>query len=184
MNLTPDELQCLLQNLIESGTLTKDDVATLMQAANNPEALELMISKLREGGADQVGSGAPLDMNQYYRDGTNMFELRWPLQASLPIAFDQLDRKTQFFVLFQEWSRRELEGMTALNSGQTDQAKAIFAECLERAQQLQINELIARSYEGFMRIAQTLGDTKAERTCSGDDRLRRGQDHGNGRTLR
>lgn len=164
--MTPDELQSLLQNLIESGNLTKDDVATLMQAANNPEALELMLTKLKEGGADQVGSGAPLDMNRYYREGSDMFELRWPLQASLPFAFDQLDRKTQFFVLFQEWTRRELEGMTALNSGKTDHAKDVFEECLERAQQLEVNELVARSYEGFMRIAQTLGDPRAERKWS------------------
>jgi len=158
--MTPDELQSMLQNLIESGNLTKEDAATLMQAANDPAAMELMLSKLKEAGAGDIGS-PPLDINQFYRDGTDMFELRWPIQASLPISFDQLDRKTQFFVLFQEWSRRELSGSVALNAGQIEEATSIFEECLARAQQLQVGELVARSYEGLMRVAERISDRKA-----------------------
>ena len=80
------------------------------------------------------------------------------------MAFDELDRKTQFFVLFQEWTRRELEGMMLLNSGDADGAETVFDECLERAKQIDVRELEARSYEGFMRVAQRRGDRSAEST--------------------
>jgi hypothetical protein len=162
----PDDLRRTLEDLLESGTLSQEDVRSIMQAANDPETLERILDTLKQAGADQVGSGPPLTIEDYYRDGQEMFELRWPLQASLPFSFVQLDRKTQFFVLFQEWTRRELEGMTALNSGQVDQARAIFEECLARAQQLQVGELVARSYEGLMRDAQKRSDRTAERHWS------------------
>jgi hypothetical protein len=53
--------------------------------------------------------------------------------------------------------------MGALNSGQVDMAEQIFDECLERADQIDVAELRARSYEGLMRVAQTRGDPQAER---------------------
>jgi glycogen debranching enzyme len=116
-------------------------------------------------GADQVGSGPLLDIGEYYRHGLEKYELRWDLPPwmPLPMAFDDLDRKTQFFVLFQEWSRREMEGMAALTGGDVDGAEQIFDECVERAQQIEVNELLARSYEDLRRVAQRRGDLTAER---------------------
>jgi len=160
MNHTSEDLQRILENLLESGSLSNEEIIALQQAANDPAALERILDTLTQGGADQGASSPPLNMEQYYREGNEEFQLRWPLQASLPIPFEQLDRKTQFFVLFQEWTRRELDGMTALNSGQTGQAGFIFEECLARAQQLQVGELVARSYEGLMRLAEKLYDRK------------------------
>jgi hypothetical protein len=56
--------------------------------------------------------------------------------------------------------------MMLLNGGQVDDAEKTFRECVERAQQLDVNELVARSYEGLMRVAQKRGDRAAERQCS------------------
>jgi hypothetical protein len=162
MSPTPDEVQRILDKLLESGNFSKEEVLALTNAANDPEALDRILNALKEAGADQIGSGPPLNIEDYYREGTEKFALRWPLQVTLPFPFDQIDRKTQFFVLFQEWTRRELEGITTLNSGDTEQAKSIYDECLKRAQQLKVNELVARSYEGMMRLAQKLSDRKAE----------------------
>jgi hypothetical protein len=105
-----------------------------------------------------------LDISDHYTPGPGTYELRWPLGPNLPlpIPFDELDRKTQFFVLFQEWSRRELEGMMLLNTGDLNGAEAVFEECLGRAKQIDVGELEARSYEGFMRVAQRRGDRGAE----------------------
>ena len=115
-------------------------------------------------GADQAGSGPPLNIADYYKPGPGQYVLGWQLglNSPLPLPFDQLDRKTQFFVLFQEWTRRELEGMTLLNSGDVDGAESVFKECLERAQQLDVRELEARCYEGFMRVAQRRGSRSDE----------------------
>ena len=66
-------------------------------------------------------------------------------------------------MLFGEWSRRELEGSQALAAGELALAETIFQECLQRADQLQVAELRARSYEGLMRLAQRQGDRAAER---------------------
>jgi uncharacterized membrane-anchored protein len=56
--------------------------------------------------------------------------------------------------------------MMALNGGQVDDAEKTFRECIERAQQLDVNELVARGYEGLMRVAQKRGDRAAERQWS------------------
>ena len=47
-----------------------------------------------------------------------------------------------------------------------DEAEQIFHECAECAEQLQVNELLARSYEGLMRVAQKRGDRDSERQWS------------------
>jgi hypothetical protein len=78
------------------------------------------------------------------------------------MPFATLDPKTQFYVLFQEWTMRELDGMMALNSGDTAGAEEVFRECVERSRQLEVPELEARSYEGLMRAAQKRGDRTAE----------------------
>ena len=103
-----------------------------------------------------TGASPPLDIADFYREGEEKFVLEWPLHPSLPIPldFDELDRKTQFFVLFGEWTRREFEGMSALNRGDVEGAAEIFEECLDRAQAIDVSELVARSYEGLMRVAE------------------------------
>src|ERR1051326_6602871 len=137
-------LQQLIDQLANSGTMSPELLARVQAAMNDPSQLDEIISVLREMGADQIGSGPPLNIQDFYREGSESFTLRWPIGVSLPLPFAQLDRKTQFFVLFQEWTRREMEGSMALNAGQLDEAKKIFSECLERAQQIEVGELVAR----------------------------------------
>jgi hypothetical protein len=165
MSNMPEDLQQVLDKLLESGSISEEEVLSLRQAAGDPAVLDLLLSQLKQEGADQIGP-PPLNIEQYYHAGTTKYKLQWPLRTTLPLPFDQIDHKTQFFVLFQEWTQRELDGITALNSGKTDAAKAIYDECLARAQQLQVGELVARSYEGLMRYAQKLSDQKAEREWS------------------
>lgn len=156
----------ILQRVVDTGRISSEDIKALMQeAANHPEQLDDINEALRNIGADKVGSGAPLDAADYYVEGTEPFRLRFDLHlpVPLPIPFEDLDRKTQFYVLFTEWSRRELEGMMALNSGDVALAASIFQECAERATELDVDELLARSYEGQMRCAQRRNDAAEER---------------------
>ena len=73
------------------------------------------------------------------------------------LQFTNLDRKTQFFVLFAECQRREAEGMFALNQGNLPTAEAAFEECLERARQIDVGELRARSLENLAKLAEQKG---------------------------
>jgi hypothetical protein len=152
--------------MIETGNV--DPRAILAQLEHADAAtIERVQRMLEDAGATEVGSGAPLNIADYYRDGPAKYDQRWPIASSLAgFTFDDLDRKTQFFVLFNEWTRRELEGMGELNAGHTDGAETIFAECVERARQLDVSELLARSYEGLMRVAQKRGDAAAEAAWS------------------
>lgn len=159
-------LQQLIDQLASSGTMSPELLAQVQAAMNDPSKLDEIIGVLKEMGADQVGSGPPLNIEDFYCEGPEPFILRWPLAVSLPLPFSQLDRKTQFFVLFQEWTRREMEGTMALNAGQMDKSRNTFQECLERAQQIQVGELVARSYEDLARIADKLGDRAAARDYS------------------
>ena len=157
-----------IKELVEEMMLTGKPPQELMDAVKsgmlNPQKLDEMLAQLKELGADQVGSGAPLDIADYYKDGVGKYQQRWELNPNLPlpVAFGDLDRKTQFFVLFQEWSRRELDGLTLLNTGNVDGADEIFDECVDRAKQIEVAELEARSYENKKRAAQRRGDLKAE----------------------
>jgi hypothetical protein len=155
-------MQKMLEELLTSSAVPVEVREAVKAAMSDPAKLDEAIAQLKAIGADQVGSGAPLNIADYYKPGPGRYELRWPLGANLPISFDELDRQTQFFVLFQEWTRRELEGMMLLNSGDLNGAEAVFEECLERARQIDVAELEARSYEGFMRLAQRRGDRNAE----------------------
>jgi len=166
MSSTKLEVQAALEKLLDTGAITRDQVAMIMQAAEDPAVLDQILAQLKAGGADQAGPSPPLNIEDYYQEGDQQFELLWPLRVSLPCSFEQLDRKTRFFVLFQEWSRRELEGVSMLNAGQTGEAAAVFEECLARARQLNVNELVARSYEDLMRVADRNGDAKAARIYS------------------
>jgi hypothetical protein len=167
MSSAKEEVQAILDTLLDTGAITSEQVSIIMKAAaHDPAILDQMLVQLKAFGADQAGPSPPLNIEDYYRDGSDTFELLWPLQISLPCSFDQLDRKTRFFVLFQEWSRRELEGVAKLNSGQVNEAAAIFEECLARARQLDVNELVARTFEDLMRVADRAGDRQAARRYS------------------
>lgn len=131
---------------------------------NNPDIMEELGAYLNELGAFDTGR-PQLNIGDYYRDGDGKYNLRWEISPSisLPISFEDLDRETQFYVLFNEWSRREAQGSSARNSGQIDEAEEIFQECLERAKQIDVPELEARSYEGLMTVAQKRGNRKDEK---------------------
>ena len=133
-----------------------------MQAIAGTPAGEEMMAMLKSMGASD-GGDKTLNIEDFYQPGEVLFELRWPLGVKLPIAFDQLDHKTQFSVLFAEWTRRAMEGDYALQQGDAASAKLIFEECLARAKQLAVNELIARSYERLARVAQHAGVRAQER---------------------
>ena len=158
------ELQ-VLRELVDSGVLTPSQLRIVQAAMNDPSKLDEALKVLSDLGADQL-AGGPLNIQDFYREGTKAFRLRWPLGIALPMDFSQLDPKTQFFVLFQEWTRRELEGMSALDAGYLEEAEQTFDECLKRAQQLDVGELAARSYEGLARVADKLGKRDAARNFS------------------
>jgi hypothetical protein len=157
-------MQKMLETLLNSANVPPEVRNAVTAAMSDPARLDEALAQLKAIGADQVGSGPPLNIEDYYKPGPGTYELRWPLglNVPLPMSFEELDRKTQFFVLFQEWTRRELEGMMLLNSGDVGGAEIVFAECLERAAQIDVRELEARSYEGFVRVAQKRGDRNAE----------------------
>jgi hypothetical protein len=163
--MTPN-FEELIEQLVNSGQMSPELLGQVQAAMNDPAKLDEVLAALTAMGADQVGSGPALNIEDFYRDGPVTYEARWPIAASLPIQFSQLDRKTKFFVLFQEWTRREMEGMMALNGGNLEEARATFSECLERARQIDVEELMARSYEGMGKVADRLGDRAAGRECS------------------
>ena len=136
--------------------------ADILPLAGTQEGDEI-VALLQSLGGDEGGS-PPLNMEDHYVPGATLFELRWPLGTHLPLPFDQLDHKTQYYVLFAEWTRREMEGGYALNNGDPAGAKATFEECLERARQLGVAELVARSHEGLARVASMTNDRTNERT--------------------
>jgi hypothetical protein len=160
------ELERMARQMIETGDV---DPAALMERLRtaDPATVERVTKILEDAGANEVGDGAPLNIADFYRDAPGKFTPRWPVVV-LPggFSFDDLDRKTQFFVLFNQWTQRELEGMALLNSGAVDDAETAFNECVERARQIDVNELLARSYEGLMRVAETRGDAPRVREWS------------------
>ena len=161
---TQHDVARIIREFVELGTMTPELSRLFDAARSDSTLLDALTAELRAVGADAVGSGPTDDIGSYYHDGPP-FELRWELPAHVPMReqFADLDRKSQFYILFAEWSRRELEGMSALNAGRTAEAERIFEECLERAQQLEVNELQARSYEDLMRVAERRNDRAAQR---------------------
>ncbi len=156
-------VEAMIEKMIQSNQI---DPELISQLSYNPAAVERVLAKLKEMGADEGGSPPLGNIADYYQPRNSKYELKWPLTPSLPlpVPFDQLDEQTQFHVLFGEWTRREMEGHLALNGGDLATAESTFNECLNRAEQLAIPELKARSYEGFMRIAQRTGDRAAEKS--------------------
>ena len=157
------EIDALLERFAQTGEM---DPALMqhMSSLTDPAAIDRITKKLEEMGANE-GASPSLQAKEYYRPRDTKFNLKWPLSPSLPlpVPFDELDPEVQFHVLFSEFIRRELEAMRALTGGDIAGAQSTFQECLERAKQLNVGELQARSYEGFMRISQKNGDRTAER---------------------
>lgn len=158
------QFKALLEQMIASGQANPELLEMIDKAMADPTQAEALLGQLS---ALTEGLEAPLDIEDFYveRDGSK-FELRWELSAGNPfvgfgVSFDSLDRKSQFFVLFAEWQRRETEGLLALNGGNLADAETVFKECLERADQIDVNELRARSYENLMRVAERRGDAES-----------------------
>lgn len=151
-----------------AGELTPDEMTALQKFALDPRWMSIVMEGVNLRGLDQVGSEPLAPISDYYVEKPGRFELRWPLPGHLPlpISFTTLARKTQFFLLFGEWSRREMEGVEYLNRGDLVGATTIFHECLARADQLEVPELRARSYEGLMRVAQRAGQIATARELS------------------
>jgi len=149
-----------------TGQITPDEMAALKEYALDTRWMDTVMQGVKLRGLDQVGSEPLAPIGDYYVEKPGLYDLRWPLPAQLPMPFDSLDRKTQFFVLFGEWTRREMEAMEHLNRGDLVGATTIFDECLARAEQIEVAELRARSYEGLMRVAQRAGQSATARELS------------------
>jgi hypothetical protein len=160
------DMEELIKQLAASGTMSAELLRQVQEAMADPTKLDEVLAALTSLGANEIGNGPPLIIADFYREDTKPYKSRWPIAASLPMPFSQLDRKTQFFVLFQEWTRREMEGAMMLNSGELAEATSTFDECLERAQQIEVGELIARSYEDLGKVADKAGDRAAGRDYS------------------
>jgi hypothetical protein len=161
-----DDLEGRLDRMLESQELDPGLVQELMALPPDHPGFERILAKLGAIVGDQPVSPA-MNIEDYYRPGDEGYTLRWPLAAPtlavMPMPFEALDRKTQFYVLFQEWTRRELEANTARNAGDLDGAQAAFAECLARAEQLDVAELMARSHEGLASVHEKANDRDAAR---------------------
>ena len=163
-----NKIEKMIKDIIDSGKMDPNMMNQLRSIMNNPEQVEAVIEQLKAAGADEMGSGEPLKIEDFYKEGSEKFDLNLPLNPylDLPTPFPELDRKTQFYVLFNEWQTRETEGMMALNNGELDKAENIFQECITRSEQIDVPELKARSYEGLMRLAQKQGDRTSEKKWS------------------
>lgn len=161
-----DDLERRLDSMLASQELDPGLLDELMALPPGYPGIDRILAKLNAAIGDQPAS-PPMDIESFYRPGTQPYVLSWPLapatQAVLPMPFEALDHKTQFYVLFQEWTRRELEGNTARNGGDLDGARTIFEECLARADQLDVAELRARSHEGLAGVYEKLDERDAAR---------------------
>ena len=166
--MKPEDIINGLLDRAASGQISPEELQALKEYSLDPRYMDLVAAGAKERELDQLGSGPLRPIIQYYVPKAGTFQLRWPLglPMPLPVSFDTLDRQTQFFVLFGEWSRRELEAMQLLNTGNLAGAESTFEECLARAQQIEVAELVARSCEGLMRVAQRRGEPAIARAFS------------------
>jgi hypothetical protein len=161
-----DDLESRLERMLDAQEVDESLVQEILALSPTDPEAERILKKL-EGAVGNQGPSPVMNIEDYYRPGDDLYTLLWPLSpattAVLLMPFEALDRKTQFFVLFQEWTRREAEASVAMVSGDPDGARAVFEECLARADQLDVDELRARSYDGLRRIAELKGDRAAAR---------------------
>ena len=155
-------IDAMIEQVISTGEVPEGLMQALTQA-NNPALLERAMQKLKDAGAEQLGDRPPDKIADYYIDGDGLYEQLWPIAPQLPASFDELDRPTQFHVLFAEFRRRHAEASVARNAGRLDEAEAAFRECLDRADQIDVPILKADSYEGLMTVAERRGDREQAR---------------------
>ena len=95
-----------------------DDPRQLAMLTSNPQLMADLEQRLTDAGAGEVGSGAPLEIADYYREGPGKFALLWPLDASqtLPVPFDQLVRKSQFLSCFPSGPCARCKGCRCLTA--------------------------------------------------------------------
>jgi hypothetical protein len=153
-------IQAMLEDVTRTGKLPEGLMAALSEV-QDPAVLERLVDKLKALGGEAAGD-RPLDnIADYYRPGAQPYELLWPLAQKLPMPFDELDRSTQFHVLFGECRRRLTEAASLRNSGALEQADAMYNECLQRADQLEVPILKSDAYQGLLCVAQMRGDRAA-----------------------
>jgi tetratricopeptide (TPR) repeat protein len=163
-----DDLVRRVERMLEDPTQEVDPglIQELMALPPGYPGLDRIIAKLTAAGGDQPAS-PPLNIEDFYRPGQEPYTLRWPLASStlafLPMPFEALDHKTQFYVLFQEWTRVESEATMARIRGDIGRARTLFEECLARAEQLDVPELKARSHENIASVYEMAGDRQAAR---------------------
>ena len=168
-----DDLEQRLDQILASGELNADRLGEILAMA--PEIMSLppdhpgrdrILGKLQGIIGDEPASPA-MNIDDYYRPGDVPFTLQWALApqtlAAMPMPFEALDHKTQFYVLFQEWTRRELDANMARDSGDPRSAIPIFEECLARAEQLDVAELRARSHAGLASVYEMVEERDAAR---------------------
>jgi CHAT domain-containing protein len=121
-------------------------------------------------GGQDIGISKPLQWKEYHVEGSKEFEQIYPLSPrqqdllkDYDVTFNELDQQTQFCVLFSDWVYYELQGNLALASNRLEEAKILFEDCLNRAVQVAINILKARSITGLLGIAEKHGDRSAQR---------------------
>jgi tetratricopeptide (TPR) repeat protein len=155
------EIERMLEELGATGVMPEGLMEQLGQI-KDPDLMERLVGKMKAMGAEEVGSGPLLQIKDYYIEGEEPYSLLWPLAGDdLPVPFEELDRETQFHVLWGENSYRLTEGGALRNAGKLDDAEEVFRECLERADQLEVPVLKAQAYDGLMSVAERRGDRKA-----------------------
>jgi tetratricopeptide (TPR) repeat protein len=176
-----DDLERRIDRMLEDPTQEVDPglIQELMALPPGYPGLDRIIAKLSAAGGDQPAS-PPLNIDDFYRPGGERYTLRWPLApptlALLSMPFDALDHKTQFYVLFQEWTRVENEAVMARIRGDIEQARTLFQECLARAEQLDVPELKARSHENLASVYEMADDRQAARAEYQSAAAERGHD--------
>lgn len=163
-----DDLERRVDRMLEDETQEVDPglIQELMALPPDYPGLDRIIAKLTAAGGEQPAS-PPLNISDFYRPGGERYTLRWPLApatlAFLSLPFEALDRKSQFYVLFQEWTRVENEATMARIRGDIGRARTLFEECLARAGQLDVPELKARSHENLASVYEMTGELRAAR---------------------
>jgi hypothetical protein len=153
-------IHAMLEDVTRTGKLPEGLMEALSEV-QDPAVLERLVGKLKALGGEAAGDRPLDDIADYYRQGTQPYELLWPLAQKLPMPFDELDRATQFHVLFGECRRRLTEAASLRNGGRLEQADAAYNECLQRADQLEVPILKSDAYQGLLSVAQMRGDRAA-----------------------
>jgi hypothetical protein len=119
---------------------------------------------------NDIGIYKPLEWKEYYVETSEGLQQLYSLSPSQEellkshdLTFGELDGQTQFCVLFTDWIYYEFQGNMALSNNQLEEAKYLFEDCFNRAIQLNINILKARSIVGLLGIAEKRGDRAAQR---------------------